>query len=61
MNLSDVVSLTFQHLYLVIIGTLIGGGVGFVLAIWARRRPRLAASLIGLAEVIQTLAWETDL
>ena len=55
MNLSDIGSLTFEHLYLVIIGTLIGGGVGFVLAIWMRRRPQWAAALIGLAEVIQTL------
>ncbi len=55
MNLSDIVPLTFQHLYLVIIGTLIGGSVGFALAILVRRRPGLAALLIGLAEVIQTL------
>jgi len=55
MNLSDVGPLTFQHLYLVIVGTLIGGGTGFLLAIWVRRRPRWAASFMGLAEVIQTL------
>lgn len=55
MNLSDIGPLTFQHLYLVIIGTLVGGGIGFVLAVWARRRPRWAALLVGLAEVIQTL------
>jgi osmoprotectant transport system permease protein len=55
MNLSDVFSLTLEHLYLVIVGTLVGGGVGFVLAIWVRRRPRWAATFIGLAEVIQTL------
>src|SRR5947209_4689211 len=55
MNLSDIGPLTFEHLYLVIIGTVIGGSVGFLLAIWARRRSRLAASLIGLAEIIQTL------
>jgi len=55
MNLSDIGPLTFQHLYLVIIGTLIGGSVGFLLAILVRRSPGLAALLIGLAEVIQTL------
>jgi len=55
MNPSDVGSLTFQHLYLVIIGTCIGGIVGFALGIWVRRRPRWAAALIGLAEIIQTL------
>jgi osmoprotectant transport system permease protein len=55
MNLSEVGPLTFEHLYLVIIGTIIGGGVGFALAIWVRRRPNWAAVLIGLAEVIQTL------
>jgi len=55
MNLSDVGSLTFQHLYLVIIGTFVGGGVGFLSAVWMRRRPAWASALIGLAEVIQTL------
>ena len=55
MNLSDVGPLTFQHLYLVIIGTLVGGGIGFLLAIWVRRRPNWAALFIGVAEVIQTL------
>ena len=55
MNLSDVGPLTFEHLYLVIVGTFIGGGVGFVLAFLVRRQPRWAAVLLGLAEVIQTL------
>ena len=55
MNLSDIGSLTFEHLYLVLIGTIIGGGIGFLLAIWVRRRPNWAALFIGLAEVIQTL------
>jgi osmoprotectant transport system permease protein len=55
MNLSDVGSLTLEHLELVIVGTFFGGLVGFLLAIWVRRRPRWAASLLGLAEVIQTI------
>ena len=55
MNLSDIGPLTFEHLYLVITGTFIGGTVGFVLAILVRRRPRWAALMLGLAEVIQTL------
>src|SRR5439155_23559057 len=54
MNLSDVGPLTFEHLYLVIIGTIIGGGIGFLLAIWVRRRPNWAALFIGLVEVIHT-------
>jgi len=55
MNLSDVGPLTLEHLELVIVGTFFGGLVGFLLAIWVRRRPRWAASLLGLAEVIQTI------
>lgn len=55
MNLSDIGALTYQHIFLVVIGTLIGGGLGFLLAIWVRRRPRWAAGLVGLAEIIQTL------
>ncbi|HET8851974.1 MAG TPA: ABC transporter permease [Ktedonobacteraceae bacterium] len=55
MNLSDVGLLTLEHLELVIVGTFFGGLAGFLLAIWVRRRPRWAASLLGLAEVIQTI------
>jgi osmoprotectant transport system permease protein len=56
MNLSDIGPLTFEHLILVILGTFVGGMlIGFPLAIWVRRRPRLAALFMGLAEVIQTL------
>jgi osmoprotectant transport system permease protein len=55
MNLSDLALPTLEHLYLVFVGTIVGGGIGFLLAIWVRRRPRWAATLIGLAEVIQTL------
>ncbi len=55
MNLSDIGPLTLEHLELVIVGTFFGGLVGFLLAIWVRRRPRWAASLLGLAEVIQTI------
>lgn len=54
-SLSNVVVLTLQHLYLSILGTLIGTIVGFVLATWVRQRPRLAAVLISLAEIIQTI------
>lgn len=52
---SEIGQLTFQHIYLVIIGTLLGGLVGFVLAIWVRRLPRLAAFFVALAEIIQTV------
>lgn len=54
-SLSNIAMLTLQHLYLSLLGTLIGSMIGFVLAVWMRRRPRLAAVLIGLAEVIQTI------
>ncbi|BCL83252.1 amino acid ABC transporter permease [Ktedonobacteria bacterium brp13] len=54
-SLSNVSELAFQQLYLSVIGTLVGGIVGFALAVWVRRRPRWASVLIGLAEVIQTI------
>lgn len=54
-NFSNIVMLTLQHLYLSLLGTLIGSLIGFALAIWIRRQPRLAGMLIGLAEVIQTI------
>ncbi len=56
MNLSDIGPLTFEHLILVIVGTFIGGVLlGFPLGILVRQFPGLAALLIGLAEVIQTI------
>lgn len=54
-SLSNIAILTLQHLYLSLLGTMIGSIIGFVLATWMRRRPRLAVVLIGLAEVIQTI------
>ncbi|GHO88103.1 ABC transporter permease [Dictyobacter formicarum] len=54
-SFSNIAIFTLQHLYLSLLGTMIGSLIGFVLAIWIRRRPRLAAALMGLAEVIQTI------
>jgi len=51
---SDILSATWVHLYLSIIGSVIGGAVGLGLAIATRKRPRLATFLLGIAEIIQT-------
>ena len=55
LNLTNIALLTFQHLYLSIIGTIVGGAVGFGLAVWLRSHTRWIALAIGLAEVIQTI------
>lgn len=55
LSIGYITALTWQHLYLSVIGTLVGGLIGFVLAIWVRNRPRLASVFIGLAEFIQTI------
>lgn len=55
LSLSNVTQLTLQHLYLSFVGVVVGGVIGFCLAVWLRRRPELAAVFIGLAEVIQTI------
>src|SRR5579871_6737657 len=52
---SSVSILALQHLYLSLLGTLIGGGIGFLLAIVLRHNRRWAQILIGFAEVIQTI------
>ncbi|GER92022.1 amino acid ABC transporter permease [Dictyobacter vulcani] len=54
-SFSDIAMLTWQHLYLSLLGTVIGSIIGFLLAVWIRRQPRLAGVLIGFAEVIQTI------
>lgn len=55
LNLTNIALLTFQHLYLSIIGTIVGGAVGFGLAVWLRSHTRWIALAIGLAEVVQTI------
>lgn len=55
LSLTNIAFITFQHLYLSIIGTLVGGVVGFGLAVWLRPHPAWIALAIGLAEVIQTI------
>lgn len=54
-SLPNISLLTLQHLYLSVIGTLVGGFVGFLLAVWIRNRPQWAPILIGIAEIIQTI------
>ena len=55
LSLFNIALLTWQHLYLSLLGTLMGGLIGFVLAVWLRSHARWIASAIGLAEVIQTI------
>lgn len=55
LSLFNIALLSWQHLYLSLLGTLLGGLIGFVLAIWLRSHARWIASAIGLAEVIQTI------
>lgn len=55
LSLWNITQLTLQHLYLSLVGVLVGGLIGFGLAVWLRQRPELAAVFIGLAEVIQTI------
>src|SRR5712671_1107144 len=44
-----------QHVLLVAISTLIAIAIGLPLGIFAARRPRLAAPLVGLANIVQTV------
>lgn len=55
LSLTNIALLTFQHLYLSILGVLVGGAVGFVLAVWLRPHARWIALAVGLAEIIQTI------
>lgn len=55
LSLTNIALLTLQHLYLSILGVLVGGVVGFALAVWLRPHARWIALAIGLAEIIQTI------
>jgi osmoprotectant transport system permease protein len=55
LTLTNISILTIQHLYLSIVGALVGGAAGFVLAVRLRSYPRWIALAIGLAEIIQTI------
>jgi hypothetical protein len=55
LSLTNISLVTLQHLYLSIIGTIVGGAVGFGLAVWLRSHTRWIALALGLAEIIQTI------
>src|SRR6186997_574317 len=51
----EVATLVAEHILLVAISTSIAVAIGVPLAIFATRRPRLAAPLVGIANVVQTV------
>jgi osmoprotectant transport system permease protein len=52
---SDVAALLVQHVVLVVSSTLVAVAIGVPLGIFAARRPRLSAPLVGIANVVQTV------
>jgi osmoprotectant transport system permease protein len=52
---SELAVLLSQHVLLVAISTLVAVAIGLPLGIFAARRPRLAAPLVGLANIVQTV------
>ncbi len=52
---TELAALLGQHVLLVMVSTLVAVAVGVPLAIFAARRPRLAAPLVGLANIVQTI------
>ncbi|HEY4384590.1 MAG TPA: ABC transporter permease [Ktedonobacteraceae bacterium] len=55
LSLTNIALLTWQHLSLSIIGTLVGGLIGSALAVLLRAHARWITLAIGLAEIIQTI------
>ncbi|PYR09251.1 MAG: glycine/betaine ABC transporter substrate-binding protein, partial [Acidobacteria bacterium] len=51
----ELVTLLAQHLLLVAASTLVAVAIGVPIGIFAARRPRLAAPLIAMANVVQTI------
>jgi osmoprotectant transport system permease protein len=52
---AEFVSLLAQHITLVTVSTLAAVAIGIPLGIFAARRPRLSAPIVGLANVVQTI------
>src|SRR5690348_6626496 len=52
---AELAGLLAQHVLLVSVSTLIAVAIGVPLGIFAARRPRLSAPIIGLANVVQTV------
>jgi osmoprotectant transport system permease protein len=52
---AEFISLLAQHITLVAVSTLAAVAIGIPLGIFAARRPRLSAPIVGLANVVQTI------
>src|SRR5262245_31644792 len=52
---AELLGLLGQHILLVVVATAAAAAIGVPLGIFASRRPRLAAPLVGLANIVQTV------
>src|SRR6185503_1304483 len=52
---AELAVLLSQHVLIVALSTLVAIAIGLPLGIFAARRPRLAAPLVGLANIVQTV------
>jgi osmoprotectant transport system permease protein len=51
----ELATFTAEHVLLVALSTMIAGGIGVPLGIFATRRPRLASPLVATANIVQTI------
>jgi len=54
-NFSELLSYTFQHLFLAVVSTLIGCVIGIPTGILLTRRPQLSRPILGIANIVQTI------
>lgn len=54
-NFSEMLSYTFQHLFLAVVSTLIGCAIGIPTGILLTRRPNLSKPILGIANIVQTI------
>src|SRR5919109_261758 len=52
---AELVTMVGEHLFLVAASTALAAGIGIPLGILATRRPRIAAPLVGVANIVQTV------
>src|ERR1700716_3375660 len=54
-HFAELAALVAQHVLIVAISTMVAAAIGVPLGVFASRRPRLSAPIVGIANIVQTV------